>query len=149
MKGRLLVLIAACAFAAPAEAVINPELTPVHLVRQAEQVWLLVLQATDRADRLAVRIDKALKGAAPERAPIVDLSLLDKAAADAFADSARDRPAVWFVTRVGEKDAANASGTKVGLLHVAGLLMQHGKQVVAGRIRNLKAERFGGPIRSG
>lgn len=118
MRGRLLVIIAAWGFACPALAVINPEFTPVHLVRQSEQVWLLTLQATDRPDRLSVRLDKALHGVAPERAPLVDLSLLDKAASDAFRASALDRPALLFVAR--PPDAAAQAGGKIGLLHVAG-----------------------------
>jgi hypothetical protein len=116
MREPLWLVIAAIGLASPADAVINPELTPVHLVRQAEQVWLLKLQAADRAAGLNLEVQKTLVGAPPQRTPVLDLSAM-LADAQVFRARAVGNEALLFVAK--PSGPANP-GNRIGLLHVAG-----------------------------
>jgi len=60
-------------------ALINPNFTPVHLVRDAELIIVLELKPADEESRVPSEIKRCLKGEAPAQPPVVDLSATQKA----------------------------------------------------------------------
>lgn len=78
-------------------AVINPELTPVHLVRQSEQVWRVELSPGEQ-HRVNVKVLAALKGELPQRGPVIE-----------GCDIAQPQAGVLFI--------ADAAGSKVASLY--------------------------------
>ncbi len=109
-------ILLAISFAAPAHALINPDFTPVQLVRQSESILLLTFgPKTDRGD-IELTVQRALTGVAPEKPPVLNLRNADaQLAATLRTLAAADghRTALLFVS----KPPAGATN-RVGLLHL-------------------------------
>jgi len=120
------VALAAClAACGPAGALINPEYTPVDLVRQSEVILRLELSPPDAKGALGVQVVEALEGQAPANLALVaDLreKLVKDALARAFAGGKKAVPALLFLgdhsAAKGEAAAAAGPAQTVGVLHL-------------------------------
>jgi hypothetical protein len=70
----ILAVWAGVVFGRSAPGLINPNYTPVQLVRDAELILVLELMPPAEGERIETRIKRCLKGNAPARPPLVDLS---------------------------------------------------------------------------
>lgn len=107
-------------YAPPAWALIDPDFTPVQLVKQSEQILLLELGPVDAAGRLPTKLVKALLGKPPEKPLVLDLTALDAAQAKELRGllTERSRAALVFVAQLPGQPKGDAS--KAIVLHVAG-----------------------------
>ncbi len=58
---------------APARALINPDFTPVQLVRQSEQILLLKFGPKSERGDIELTVDRPLVGETPEKSPVLSL----------------------------------------------------------------------------
>ncbi len=110
-------------------ALINPKFTPVQLVRQAELILQLETAAAPVDGKLAVRLVRAVKGAAP-KAITLDLTRTALPQAKHLADCLEGRPqlAMLFAGKLGvapaeggnDDNAADPSPAGRAALHVNG-----------------------------
>ena len=68
-------VVALLLLAVPAVAKINPDFTPNHIVQKATQIMLLKLKPADAKGLVRSVVRRALKGAKPETAPVIDLTI--------------------------------------------------------------------------
>ncbi len=109
--------------APPAQALINPDFTPIHLVRQADVIlWGRAGAVDEDAGTLTVTITETLKGEGPD-ALTIDVAGSDpQAAGDLDAELKAGRPeAIVFMGQVGDPAAGGevAAAIKIGQIWFA------------------------------
>jgi len=123
----LLVAAAACLLAPPpARALINPNYTPVDLVRQSEVILRLEVSPPDAKGQMGVKVVEALQGKAPAKLALTaDLpdEKVKAALARAFGGGKKAAAAVLFsgdFSAASDEGAAERGGPRkpVGMLHV-------------------------------
>ncbi len=109
---------------APAAALINPNYTPVDLVRQSELILRLQLTAPGADGKLGVKIVETIQGKAPAKLVLVMDGDLQAAAKDGQADLPYDKnrkvPALLFggdFSAASNEDASVRANKPVGVLH--------------------------------
>jgi hypothetical protein len=119
------VLIAAALLCpAPAHALINPNFTPIHLVKQSAVIFSVDLKQGESKDQYAATIREVLKGKTDLKKLSLDLSkAINPQNADALRDLTADgKPALFFVGEFAEEQGAGGGGPPKtrGFLHLAG-----------------------------
>lgn len=116
------VLIIGLCFASTSQALINPNYTPVDLVRQARNILLLEVGPLDDSARLPARITGAAKGEAPDRITI-SLAGTAEGTRTELADAVGRGPTEAMIFAGDFSDAAEAGGvgpqrSPVAMLHL-------------------------------
>ena len=108
----------------PAQALINPQFTPIHLTRQAEIILQLKPLSDAPQGKMVFSVEKVWKGALDAKRVEVDLTgttMPDQAHfADKLARESVDKLALMFIAAFADKPGDEAAGSRKAYVHLDG-----------------------------